>query len=129
MKRIIYMIGIVLVLVFFFFISIIYIDNKKKTVPYDYYMFIRNEQNNIIHTTYVYKVKMKKKNQYKYIYTEVKVYGSEEQKSEEEIIEKGKLIEKSELNEILKKNNSIGNVKFKGKTKIYTYEEFLNLKW
>ena len=46
-----------------------------------------------------------------------------------EIIEKGKLIEKSELNEILKKNNSIGNVKFKGKTKIYTYEEFLNLKW
>ena len=123
------MIGIVLVLVFFFFISIIYIDNKKKTVPYDYYMFIRNEQNNIIHTTYVYKVKMKKKNQYKYIYTEVKVYGSEEQKSEEEIIEKGKLIEKSELNEILKKNNSIGNVKFKGKTKIYTYEEFLNLKW
>lgn len=123
-KNYIYLIISILIILIFFFLSIIYIDNKKNLVDYNYYAIFEKNDNNIIRRTYLYRTRLKKGYKYKYINTEIVLGFSEEVNKTEKKIGKGSLSKKEDIYSVINKNNSNGYVILKENKKRCSIEEF-----
>ena len=85
MKKIMWIILIILIVVIeSLFVVISYKDkNKNTTIPNNYIMAFKGEDGVTVHSTYIYKVKKKKKTTYKYINTITTYSGKDSAQTEE----------------------------------------------
>lgn len=106
--------------------TIAYIKERKvdNTIPNDYIIVFKGESAEIVHTTYIYEVKKKKKTTYKYINTTSITNTYDSVAIEEKVVKKGTAKKKKKIFEIAKKNNANSYVKYIKKDKIYTIDEF-----
>ncbi len=123
-KRVLIPIIILLVIVIeAIVVTISYKGNNKEIIPNNYIIVFKGETGEKVNTTYIYKVKKKKKTTYKYINTVTNYTGKDSSQIEEKIIKKGSLKKLKEAKKIATKNNAASYVKYEDGN-IYTMEEF-----
>ena len=105
-KRYLIILGIVLLLVEVAFVSISYMRDDTGEVPYDYVAVFKGETGEIVHSTYVYKTKKKKKTVYKYVNTVSTLNGYDSTSWNEKVTKKGTLKKKKKIYKIAKKNEA-----------------------
>lgn len=101
--------------------------DTDNTIPTDYIAIFKSESAEVVHTTYLYEVKKKKKITYKYINTISTTSTYDSITTQEEIIKKGTIKKKTKIFNIAKKHNAYSYVKYIKEDKIYTIDEFKNI--
>ncbi len=125
MKKVMWIILIILIVVIeSLFVVISYKGkNTNTTIPNNYIMVFKGEDGVTVHSTYIYKVKKKKKTTYKYINTITTYFGKDSAQTEEKITKKGKIKKLKKALEIAKKNKAYSYVKYEDKH-IYSISEY-----
>lgn len=100
-----------------------YVKDYSSDIPDEYILLFKGESAETVYSTYIYKTKIGKKIQYKYINTVSTSNGYDSTNWEEKIIKKGKFNKKSKVYEIAEKNNAYSYAKFYNDDKIYSIEE------
>ena len=101
--------------------------NYDNTIPSDYIAIFKGETGEVVHTTYLYETKKKKKTTYKYINTISTLNGYDSVNWNEKVIKKDKLKKKKDIFKKAEKNGATSYVKYIKEDKVYTFEEFKNI--
>ena len=124
-KKICFLIIILLFIIFeISMITISYKNNNvEKIIPNNYIIAFKGETSLKVNTTYIYKVKKKKKTTYKYINTTTAYTGNDSTEITEKITKKGSFKKLKEAIKIAKKNKAYNYVKYEDGN-IYTIAEY-----
>ena len=103
-------------------VVIILFNTNKNDIPNGYIAVFKGESTDVVHTTYLYKEKKKKK--YSYINTITRLDRNDSSMWNEEILQQKKLKKKKDIFKVAKENEADSYVKYEKDGNIYTIEEF-----